>query len=235
MMDSDRPPSAGHRCSNADTQRSGYSCVSAHRLAMSWGSVQPVWLGVAVVSIEVGTELNCPLVMRERRCVQCRVNKRSSVGVGYARWRGEGHSVSPIRRCFRMNAAQDYPSLAGRSFDDSGSPVGILAHNGTPAGKLRPILPVMLDCRRADTGNRYSGLVDASVHLRVKAEPHARRKIQTVVGGISGQKSSSTDSKVVQTTLHGIVNVRGCARHQAVADGDEVSTGNNQQTIGHEP
>ena len=43
-----------------------------------------------------------------------------------------------------------------------------------------------------------------------------------------------TDSQVVQTALHGIVNVRGCARRQALADGDVVSAGKNHQMIGRQ-
>ena len=85
------------------------------------------------------------------RC-ESRIDERSGVGIVDARRRGEGHSASPILRRFRMNAAEDHPSLAGRSFDDRGRPVGILAHNRAPAGKLRAILPVMLERWRADTG-----------------------------------------------------------------------------------
>src|ERR1700704_6290315 len=99
-----------------------------------------------------------------------------------------------------MNAAEDHPSLTGRYFDDSGGPVGILAHNRTPAGKLRAILPVVLERWCADTGNRHSGFADTPILVRVKVEPHARRQIQTVVGAMSGKKSSCTDSQVVQTT-----------------------------------
>ena len=166
--------------------------------------------------------------------MQRSIDERSGVGIGGARWRGKGHSAPPILRRFRMNAAENHPSLAGRSFDDCGRPVGIIAHNRTPAGKLRAILPVMLNCWPADTGYRYSGLVDTSIHLRVKAEPHARRQIQTVAGGISGQNSSRTDSQIVQTTLHGVVKVRGCVSRQAGTDGDVVPAGNDHQTIGHE-
>jgi hypothetical protein len=39
-----------------------------------------------------------------------------------------------------MNAAKDYPTLAARSLGDGRHPVGILAHNLSPAGKLRAIL-----------------------------------------------------------------------------------------------
>ena len=40
--------------------------------------------------------------------------------------------------------------------------------------------------------------------------------------------------RVVQTTLHGVVNVCGCVTRQAVADGDVVPTGNDHQTISQE-
>src|SRR5204862_6981202 len=133
-----------------------------------------------------------------------------------------------------LNARKSHPSFTGHSFDDSRSPVGIFAHDLTPTCNLRAILPVMIKRWCADTGNCHSSLADTSILVRVKVEPHARRQTQTVVGGMSGKKSSCTDSQVVQTTLHCIVNVRGCARRQAVADGDEVSAGNNHQTIGHE-
>ena len=120
--------------------------------------------------------------MRKPRSVQRSIDEGSGVGVGNARWRGKGHSASPVLRRFRMNAAEDHPSLSGSSFDDRGRPVGILAHNRAPAAKLRAILPVMFKRWRAETGYRYSGLVDTSIHLRVKAEPHARRQIQAVAG-----------------------------------------------------
>ena len=191
-------------------------------------------LSVAVVSIDVSAELKRPSVIRKPRSVQRSIDERSGVTIGDARWRGKTHSASPIFRRFRMNAAEDHPSLAGRSLDDRGRPVGILAHNRTPAAKLRAILPVVFKCWRADTGYRHSGLVDTSIHLRVKAEPDARRQIQAVASGISSQKSSRTDSQIVQTTLHGVVNVRGCVWRQAVADGGVVPTGNDHQTIGHE-
>src|SRR5207247_10050547 len=97
-----------------------------------------------------------------------------------------------------MNAAEDNPSFAGHSFDDGGSPIGILAHHRAPASKLRAILPVMLKRWCADTGNCHRSLVDTSIHGRVKIEPRARRQIQTVAGGISGKKSSGTDSQIVQ-------------------------------------
>lgn len=91
----------------------------------------------------------------------------------------------------------------------------------------------MFDCWYADTGNRHSGLVDTLIHFCVKAEPHARQ-VQAIVGGTSGEKSSGTDSHIIQAALDGIVNFGGGARRQAVADGDEVSAWNNQQPRGHE-
>jgi len=71
-----------------------------------------------------------------------------------------------------MNARQDHPSFADYSFDDCRSSVGILAHDFTPAGERRAILPVMLKRRCANICNRHSGLVDTSIHFRVKAESH---------------------------------------------------------------
>src|SRR2546426_987609 len=124
--------------------------------------------------------------MRKQCSVQGSIDERSGVAIGDAGWGGKGHYAPPGLWRFRMDAAEDYPSLSGCSFDDRGRPVGILAHNCTPAGKLRAILPIMFQRWRAETGYRHSGLVDTSIHHRVKAEPHARRQIQAVAGGISG-------------------------------------------------
>ena len=74
-----------------------------------------------------------------------------------------------------MHAAEDDPSFAGHSFDDGGSPIGIPAHHRAPAGKLRAILPVMLEQWCASAGNGHGSLVDTSIHDRVKAEPNARQ------------------------------------------------------------
>jgi hypothetical protein len=57
-----------------------------------------------------------------------------------------------------MNAAQDDPCLAGCSFDNSRGPIGILAHDLAPAGKLGAVLPVLLKRWRADTLNCLGSL-----------------------------------------------------------------------------
>ena len=98
--------------------------------------------------------------MRQPCSVQRRVNELFGVGIGRARWRGKTHSASPILRRFRVNATQDHPSLADGAFDDGWTAVGILAHNLTPAGELRAILPVVFNRGCADICNRYRGLVD---------------------------------------------------------------------------
>lgn len=47
----------------------------------------------------------------------------------------------------------------------------------------------------------------------------------------SRQRKRSTDSEVIQTSLDCVANVRGAARGQAVAEVNEISTRNDQQTI----
>src|SRR5512140_3331488 len=124
--------------------------------------------------------------MRKRYPVQGCINERASVGIGGVRWRREGHSALPIFRRLRMCAYEENPPLAGPSFDDGGSPIWILAHHRTPTGVLRPILPVVLDRWRADSGNLHGCFVDALIHDSIKVEPHTFRQVQPVVGEISG-------------------------------------------------
>ena len=113
-----------------------------------------------------------------------------------------------------MNATQNHPPLAARSFHDRRCSIGILSHNLTPAGKLRAIFPVALDRRCADSRNRRGSLVNSAIHYRVKTEPHTRQ-IQTIARGISRQNSSAADSQIIQTALHGVVNVRRGGWRQA--------------------
>src|SRR5262245_9653991 len=92
------------------------------------------------------------LVVWKLRTVQCRVDECSSIVIGRARCRGKGHIVSPTLGSFRMNSAQDHPSLFECSFDNRRCSVGILCHDQPPTCKLWTVFPVMFDYWRVDTG-----------------------------------------------------------------------------------
>jgi hypothetical protein len=130
-----------------------------------------------------------------------------------------------------VNPGEDHPPASECSFDDCGGSVGILTDNRAPAGKLRAILPVLIERWCSSTSNRHRCLADTPTFGGVETEPHTCGQIQTVIAGIPSKETTRTDSEVIQTILYGVANVRGCARSQAVADVNEISTRNNQQTI----
>src|SRR5262249_12390561 len=117
------------------------------------------------------------LVMWQLRTVQCGVDECSRVVIGGARCRGEGHIAPPTLWSFRMDTAQDQPSLAKRSFDNRRCSVGILSHNQPPTCELGTIFPVMLDYWCVSAGYWHRCLVDSSIHYRVKIKIDARRQV----------------------------------------------------------
>src|SRR5215510_192716 len=175
--------------------------------------------------------------MRKPLLVKRRTNERSSICIIDARWRSEGHTASPTRRRLRVNSGEDHPSFSGRSFYNGGGPIGVLSDNRTPASKLRTIFPVLIERSYSGIGNRHRCLVDTPIYFGIKLEPHTVGQIQpvVVVDGISAQNGSPADSQIVQPTRYGIANVCSRARLQAVAHGNEISAGNNQQAISPEP
>src|ERR1700682_2815423 len=110
--------------------------------------------------------------MRERCPIQCGTYKRPRVGIVYADWRIEGHSASPIRRSLRVNPGEDHPPASECSFHDCGGSVGILTDNRTPAGKLRAILPVLIERWCSGASNRHRCLADTPSFGGVETEPH---------------------------------------------------------------
>src|ERR1700735_4256707 len=83
--------------------------------------------------------------MRQRIVIQCGVDKHGRVGIVFAGWRSKGHAVPPTLRGLRMNSAEYHPPASECSFHDCGGSIGILTDNRTPPGKLRAILPVLIE------------------------------------------------------------------------------------------
>src|SRR5260370_20397762 len=159
------------------------------------------------------------------------MDKHSRVGIVYAGWRNKGHSAPPARRSLRVNPGEDHPPASECSFHDCGGTVGILTDNRTPAGKLRAILPVLIECWRSGEGNRHRRLADTPTFGGVETEPHTRSQIQTVIGRIPSEEATLTESEVIHTILYRVANVRGRAPSQAIANVNEIYPRNNQQTI----
>jgi hypothetical protein len=113
------------------------------------------------------------LVMRQPATVQGGIHKRCSVLMGGTSWRGKAYPVSPALRGFRMNAAQDHPSLAHRFFHNRWGSVRILANNQAPTGKLGSVFPVMFDNRHFSAGDGYRRPVNTAIDRLVKAKLYA--------------------------------------------------------------
>jgi hypothetical protein len=129
-----------------------------------------------------------------------------------------------------MNPAQDDPPVSECSLHHCGSSVGIPADSRAPTGKLRAVLPILIERWCSGTGNRHGCLAYASGFSGIEMELHARGQIQAVIRRIPGKETARTDSEVVQAVLYRLSNVRGSRSSQILADVDEISAWDDQQT-----
>ena len=150
--------------------------------------------------------------MPQSRTVQCCIDEYSSVVIRGARCGGEGHIASPTLWSFRMNTAQDHPSLSERSFDNRRCSIGIRSHDQPPTCELWTVFPVMFDYWRVDTGYWYRSLVDTSIHYPIKVKLHARRQVQAVAIGFSSQKPSGANPKIVDARCARLFEFAGLSR-----------------------
>src|SRR5437870_1338511 len=82
----------------------------------------------------------------------------------------EGHSPPPTCWGLWVNAAENYPTLSNGPFDDCGGSVWILADNLTPPGKLRAVLPILIECWPFSHSNPHRCLAGTIVFGGVEAE-----------------------------------------------------------------
>ena len=111
--------------------------------------------------------------MRKLLSIQRRMNQARRVGIISFGWSLEVHSAAPRLRSLGVDAGQDHPSFSDGRFHDGGRSVGILADNRAPAGKLRAVLPVLIERLSSDSGNRDRCLADTPGFGSVEPEPQA--------------------------------------------------------------
>src|ERR1700722_9737336 len=111
-------------------------------------------------------------IVRQRCAIQCGVDKHARVCFVFGGWRSKGHAVPPILRGLSMNAAEDYPPASECSFHNCGGAIGILTDNRTPPGKLRAILPVLIECWCSGSSNCHCRLPYPPTLRGIEAEPH---------------------------------------------------------------
>jgi hypothetical protein len=173
------------------------------------------------------------LKVRERFGVEGGIDQSACVGQVCRQRCCEIHSRSPICGSFGMYARKNHKSLANVAFDDRGSAVRVFANDVAPSRKLGAILPINI--QRVAGGERdFNGcLVDALKLVGIEVKPHAGGEIQTVVNRIAAEEAASTDSKVMQAVFrHGVPDIGCSGIRKVVANGNRVSTGDNEQLVG---
>ena len=100
-----------------------------------------------------------------------------------------------------MNAAENYPTLSNGPFDDCGGSVWILNNNLAPPGKLRAVLPILIERWRVSRRDPHCRLAGTLLFGGVESEFHARAKIKAIVGSRETAGQETTRAKFGSSSI----------------------------------